>query len=68
MEAGEAGAIEAILKAINTHIKDGAVCNNGCGALWNITLVSKPPNINPHNSFNLPPPNAQTITKSRRGS
>ena len=25
-----------MVKAINTHIKNYGVCENGCGALWNI--------------------------------
>ena len=36
MKAGASGGIEAMVKAINTHIKNYGVCENGCGALWNI--------------------------------
>lgn len=52
-EAGEAGAIEAILKAIDENIRDGSVCENGCGALWNIALNSKITSIYQHTTFSL---------------
>ena len=39
--AGEAGAIEAVVKAINTHIDNADVCENGCGALKNMTVNGK---------------------------
>ena len=35
--AGEVKGIEAIVKVINTHFENAGVCENGCGALWNIT-------------------------------
>ena len=28
------------MKAINTHISNASVCENGCGSLWNITKGS----------------------------
>ena len=37
VKAGAAGGIEAVVKAINTHINNAGVCENGCGALWNMT-------------------------------
>ena len=41
MKAGTAGGIEAIVKAINTHINNSDVCENGCNALWNMTANGK---------------------------
>ena len=38
MKAGAAGGIDAVVKAINTHINNAGVCENGCDALWNMTL------------------------------
>ena len=38
MKAGTAGGIEAVVKAINTHIDNAGVCYSGCGALNNMTL------------------------------
>ena len=37
MKAGAAGGIEAVVKAINTHIDNPDVCEEGCGALWGMT-------------------------------
>ena len=37
MKAGVAGGIEAVVKAINTHIDNAGVCEWGCDALWNMT-------------------------------
>ena len=37
VKAGAAGGIEAVVKAINTHIKNAGVCHFGCGALWCMT-------------------------------
>ena len=37
MKAGAAGGIEAVVKAINTHIDNAGVCEQGCGALNNMT-------------------------------
>ena len=37
MKAGTAGGIEAVVKAIDTHIGNAGVCRTGCGALWNMT-------------------------------
>ena len=36
MKAGAAGGIEAVVKAINTHINNSYVCRTGCGALNNM--------------------------------
>ena len=36
MKAGKAGGVEAVIRAINTHINNTDVCENGCSALWNI--------------------------------
>ena len=41
MKAGAAGGIEAVVKAINTNIDNAGVCEQGCGALWNMTLNGK---------------------------
>ena len=41
MKAGAAGGIEAVMKAINTHINNADVCENGCSALWNMTVNGK---------------------------
>ena len=38
MKAGKAGGIEAVAKAINTHINNAGVCEQGCGALWSMTV------------------------------
>ena len=38
VNAGTAGGIEAVVKAINTHIGNAGVCKQGCGALWNMTF------------------------------
>ena len=40
MKAGAAGGIEAVVKAINTHIGNADVCKNGCGALWNMVAFN----------------------------
>ena len=37
MRAGATGGIEAVVKAINTHINNAGVCKNGCDALANMT-------------------------------
>ena len=47
-EAGVAGGIEAVVKAINTHISNSGVCENGCGALWNMTDNGKNTVIKQH--------------------
>ena len=36
MKAGAEGGIEAVVKAINTHIGDVDVCEKGCEALYNM--------------------------------
>ena len=41
VKAGAAGGIEAVVKAINTHIDYAGVCQHGCGALWSMTLNGK---------------------------
>ena len=41
MKAGTAGGIEAVVKAINTHIDNADVCEKGCAALWNMVLNGK---------------------------
>ena len=41
MKAGAAGGIEAVVKAINTHINNAGVCERGCGALSNMTFNGK---------------------------
>ena len=33
---GDEGVIEAVVKAINTHINNASVCENGFGALMNM--------------------------------
>ena len=38
IKAGTAGGVEAVVKAINTHIDNTIVCENGCGALRNMTF------------------------------
>ena len=37
VRAGTAGAIEAVVNAINTHSDDPNVYKQGCDALWSIT-------------------------------
>ena len=37
MKAGTAGGIEAVVKAINTHIDNAGVCRAGCDTLRNMT-------------------------------
>ena len=32
-----AGGVEAVVKAINTHINNAGVCYQGCGAFRNMT-------------------------------
>ena len=41
MKAGTAGGIEAVVKAISTHIGNANVCKWGCGALWNMIVNGK---------------------------
>ena len=38
MKAGAAGGIEAIVKAVNTHIDNSDVCYSGCAALFSMTF------------------------------
>ena len=37
-KAGGAGAIDVIVSAMKTHIDNAGVCEQGCRALWNITV------------------------------
>ena len=41
MKAGAAGGIEAVVKAINKHINNAGVCEQGCGALYSMTANGK---------------------------
>ena len=41
MKAGVTGGIEAVVKAISTHIKNAGVCEQGCWALINMTVDGK---------------------------
>ena len=41
MKAGAAGGVDAIVKAINTHINNAGVCENGCCALMSISINGK---------------------------
>ena len=41
MKAGAAGGIEAVVKAINTHISNSCVCRTGCSALRNMIFNGK---------------------------
>ena len=41
IKAGKVGGIEAVVKAINTNITDVDVCEQGCGALCNMTAKGK---------------------------
>ena len=41
MKVKEIGGIEAVVKAVNTHMDNVDVCENGCGALWNMTANGK---------------------------
>ena len=36
MKASSVGGVETVVKAIDTHSDDVGVCENGCGALWNM--------------------------------
>ena len=38
VKAGRAGAIDVIVSAMKTHSNNADVCEQGCGALWAITL------------------------------
>ena len=37
VKAGTAGGIDAVVKAINIHISNAGVCENGCCALRSMT-------------------------------
>ena len=39
--AGKVGAIEVIVGAMKNYINNANLCYNGCGALFNITRISK---------------------------
>ena len=45
--AGTTGGIDAIIRALNTHINDSDVCENGCGALWNVVLGNSKKKLKP---------------------
>ena len=51
VKAGAAGGIEAIVKAINTHICNAGVCENGCAALRNMTVNGKTSSVNRQNEI-----------------
>ena len=40
MKAVEAGGIEVVVKAINTHINNAGVCYQGCDTLRNMTEIN----------------------------
>ena len=44
IKAGAAGGIEAVVKAIKTHINNSSICKLGCGALCNMIKSGKPMN------------------------
>ena len=50
MKAGAAGGIEAIAKAINTHISSAGVCESGCCTLRNVTCDNGKTLINTSNN------------------
>ena len=52
MKAGAVGGIEAVVKAINTHISNAGVCEKGCDALWNIAFNGKTLDKSPTNKTN----------------
>ena len=39
--AGKAGAIEVIVEAIENHMDNADICQQGCLILWSITLNGK---------------------------
>ena len=41
VKVGTAGGIEAVVKAINTHINNADVCEQGCGALASMAANGK---------------------------
>ena len=41
VKAGTAGGVEAVVKAINTHINNASACEKGCGALASTTFSGK---------------------------
>ena len=41
VKTGAAGGIEAVIKAIYTHISNAGVCKNGCAALWSMAFNGK---------------------------
>ena len=49
MKAGTGGGIEAVMRAINTHINNAGVCEWGCGALLNMTINGKNNTDKTHN-------------------
>ena len=41
VKAGATGGIDAVVKAINTHIDNAGVCYQGCGALMSMAVNGK---------------------------
>ena len=41
VKAGECGVVETIVSAMKTHMNNAGVCEQGCWALWNITVNGK---------------------------
>ena len=39
--AGKIGVIGIIVEIMKTHIGNADVCNNGCEAIWSITINGK---------------------------
>ena len=37
-KAGAIGGIDAVIKAIITHVNNTDICERGCGALWNMII------------------------------
>ena len=40
MKTELAGGIESVVEAMNIHINNASVCENGCGVLWNMSDAS----------------------------
>ena len=64
--ARKAGAIEAIVKIMNTHTDNADVCRKGFGALWSITVNGKQSNACSNTSEHYAK-NQQMRTKRRQG-
>ena len=50
VKAGAAGGIDAVVNAINTHINNAGVCEDGCSALLNMTVNGKNTMIKTNNN------------------